>query len=321
MPTMGRMLVRKPDGVAPSATANDVTNKRDGCSSDNDYLIDEIARMIYNSRDTAKARAAAAANNTPSDEETCLPQNRVPSTSEVKKDVTTACRLSNTQINQQSERGGSGEKRKASVVDGIERVKGRCISHEGCTNQVQKEGVCIKHSTKVKLCSHEGCTDQAKLGGLCFQHVYYCNHEGCIKVVVKKGGVCIEHGTKVKLNCNEGCNNNKKKGGVCIANSCSSADDEESDDELGRMIYNSSETAKARARAAAEATNNTPSRSDSETTTNAVSSNKRKSISVHDEEEKKKKRVQVHKICSTEGCTNQVQKGGVCWKHGAKDTT
>ena len=189
------------------------------------------------------------------------------------------------------------------------------VASSGTANDVTN-----KRSTKVKLCSHEGCTDQAKLGGLCFQHVCYCSHEGCIKVV-KKGGVCIEHGTKVKLNSNEGCNNNKKKGGVCIANSCSSADDEESDDELGRMIYNSSETAKARARAAAEATNNTPSPSDSETTTNAVSSNKRKSISVHDEEEKKKKRVQVHKICSTEGCTNQVQKGGVCWKHGAKDTT
>ena len=203
MPTMGKVLVRKPDGVASSATANDVTNKRDGCSSDNDYLIDEIACMIYNSSETSKARAAAALNNKPSDrEETCLAQNRVPSTSEVQKDVTTACRLSNTQVNQQSEseRGGSGEKRKASVVNGIERVKGRC-SHEGCTSQVQEGGVCIKHSTKVKLCSHEGCTNQIKQGGVCWRHgaravcSKICSTDGCTKLAQKQG-VCIRHGAK-----------------------------------------------------------------------------------------------------------------------------
>jgi len=48
------------------------------------------------------------------------------------------------------------------------------------------------------------------------------------------------------------------------------SDDDDSDDELGRMIYNSSETAKARARAAAEAANHTPSPSDSDLTTTSV---------------------------------------------------
>ena len=57
------------------------------------------------------------------------------------------------------------------------------------------------------------------------------------------------------------------------------SDDDDSDDELGRMIYNSSETAKARARAAAEAANHTPSPSDSDLTTTSVSSNKRRSDS------------------------------------------
>ena len=45
-------------------------------------------------------------------------------------------------------------------------------------------------------------------------------------------------------------------------NAPASSDDDDSDDEIGRMIYNSSETAKARA-AAAEATNNTNTLSNS----------------------------------------------------------
>jgi hypothetical protein len=65
-------------------------------------------------------------------------------------------------------------------------------SADGCTNQVQKGGVCIKHGAKVKRCSSEGCKNHAK-----------------------KGGVCVKHGAKVKL-CNiEGCTNKAIKRGVC----------------------------------------------------------------------------------------------------------
>ena len=66
---------------------------------------------------------------------------------------------------------------------------------------------------------------------------------------------------------------------------CSSDDDSDSDEELGRMIYNCSETAKARA--VVEASNNTPS-----------------SISGHDQQQKKKKVYKNKKICSNEECTN-----------------
>ena len=67
---------------------------------------------------------------------------------------------------------------------------------------------------------------------------------------------------------------------------CSSDDDSDSDEELGRMIYNCSETAKARA--VVEASNNTPS-----------------SISGHDHQQQKKKKVYKNKkICSNEECTN-----------------
>ena len=59
--------------------------------------------------------------------------------------------------------------------------------------------------------------------------------------------------------------------------SCSS--DEDSDDEIGRMVYNCSETAKARARAATSLTEKN--------------------------------------ICSYEGCHKYVQNNGVCMKHGA----
>ena len=74
---------------------------------------------------------------------------------------------------------------------------------------------------------------------------------------------------------------------VCDYSSFANTSDIDTDDEIGYMIYMSSETAKARARSVAEAANNKPSPSDSETTT-SVLSNKRKSNAVHDELQKKK---------------------------------
>ena len=38
-------------------------------------------------------------------------------------------------------------------------------SHKGCTNNVVKSGVCIRHGAKVvsrKTCSHEGCNSYAR---------------------------------------------------------------------------------------------------------------------------------------------------------------
>ena len=47
----------------------------------------------------------------------------------------------------------------------------RC-SHEGCTNQYIKGGVCVTHGAKVKVkrCSHDGCAKQARKGGVCMGH-------------------------------------------------------------------------------------------------------------------------------------------------------
>ena len=47
-------------------------------------------------------------------------------------------------------------------------MKPRC-SHDGCTNQVQKGGFCIRHGENV-FCSHEGCAKYAKTGGVCRRH-------------------------------------------------------------------------------------------------------------------------------------------------------
>jgi hypothetical protein len=54
-------------------------------------------------------------------------------------------------------------------------VKHKKCSFEGCTNFVQKGGVCFTHGAKVKRCNHEGCTN-----------------------IVVKGGVCVTHGAKKK---------------------------------------------------------------------------------------------------------------------------
>ena len=83
------------------------------------------------------------------------------------------------------------------------------------------------------------------------------------------------------------------------------------DDRLGALIL-SSRFAKP---SVAAASNNTIPVSAPKST--LVTSTKRKSSLVLDEQERLKKK-SARKICSTEGCTNIVVKGGVCIRHGAK---
>jgi hypothetical protein len=61
------------------------------------------------------------------------------------------------------------------------KIRKKC-SAEGCTNQVQKGGVCKAHGAEVKRCSFEGCTNQAITGGVCITHgakVKRCSRKGC----------------------------------------------------------------------------------------------------------------------------------------------
>ncbi len=52
------------------------------------------------------------------------------------------------------------------------QYKKKC-SADGCTNQVQKGGLCKRHGAKTKRCSVEGCTTFAKKGGVCYRHSAY----------------------------------------------------------------------------------------------------------------------------------------------------
>ena len=59
----------------------------------------------------------------------------------------------------------------------------------------------MRHGAKWYACSHEGCTNQAKKGGVCMRHgankeKKKCNQEGCTNYA-KKGGVCIRHGATI----------------------------------------------------------------------------------------------------------------------------
>ena len=97
-------------------------------------------------------------------------------------------------------------------------------SYEGCNNQVQRGGVCIRHgaSWTKKTCGHEGCTNNALRRGVCWRHgasrtIKTCSHVGCTNQV-QNGGVCIRHGAKKKIRktCSyEGCTNKVVQGGVC----------------------------------------------------------------------------------------------------------
>jgi hypothetical protein len=53
----------------------------------------------------------------------------------------------------------------------------------------------------------------------------------------------------------------------------------------------------------------------------AVEKKKRKHESANDESSDPQKKKKVRKICRTPGCTNQVKRGGVCIRHGAKEKT
>ena len=64
---------------------------------------------------------------------------------------------------------------------------------EGCTNQAQKGGVCVRHGAKHKRCSIDGCTKYPQKGGVCIRHGVRCIIEGCTNGAVR-GGVCIRHG-------------------------------------------------------------------------------------------------------------------------------
>ena len=77
------------------------------------------------------------------------------------------------------------------------RKRKRC-SQNGCDNQVQQGGVCVKHGARVMHCNQEGCSNQVVQGGVCLKHgasVKRCNQDGCSKQVVQ-GGVCVKHGAR-----------------------------------------------------------------------------------------------------------------------------
>eukprot|EP00581_Thalassiosira_minuscula_P031065 CAMPEP_0183769730 /NCGR_PEP_ID=MMETSP0739-20130205/22851_1 /TAXON_ID=385413 /ORGANISM="Thalassiosira miniscula, Strain CCMP1093" /LENGTH=220 /DNA_ID=CAMNT_0026009417 /DNA_START=143 /DNA_END=805 /DNA_ORIENTATION=- len=110
-------------------------------------------------------------------------------------------------------------KDRASRRQGTERKHKRkqCI-REGCTNNAQKGGVCMRHGAKRKQCSHDGCSSSAQIGGVCARHggkPKQCSYEGCTNNS-RRGGVCARHGAERKQCSHEGCSSTAQIGGVCM---------------------------------------------------------------------------------------------------------
>ena len=80
-------------------------------------------------------------------------------------------------------------------------VSKRQCSHENCSNNAVRGGVCVRHGTKKKPCSREGCERQAVKGGLCIGHggkqapKKRCSREGCTNNAVQDG-ICVKHGAQ-----------------------------------------------------------------------------------------------------------------------------
>ena len=160
------------------------------------------------------------------------------------------------------------------IKHGAEVKKYTCI-REGCTNQVQNRGLCFKHGAEVTLCSHEGCSNRVANSGVCYKHGakrYICKHEGCTNQVIS-GGVCIKHGAERRTCSHEGCNNQVQTEGVCTKH--------------GAKKYNY-------------------------ICSHEGCSNKVVKSGVCTKHGAKRNR----KKCEHEGCDNIAQRLGVCWKHG-----
>ena len=94
-------------------------------------------------------------------------------------------------------------------TDGKKRKQYRyTCTHDGCTNQAKKGGVCTTHGAKRKTCNRDGCSNQALKGGVCWRHGAKvtltkkakrktCSHEGCTNQA-KKRGLCCRHGAYKK---------------------------------------------------------------------------------------------------------------------------
>ena len=88
------------------------------------------------------------------------------------------------------------------------------VGHEGCANSAVKRGVCIRHGAEVIRCSHEGCTNQVQkevyAGGTeqrsqdaVTKDTPTCNKGRCLVThgatwtsQARNGGVCTRHGAK-----------------------------------------------------------------------------------------------------------------------------
>ena len=181
-------------------------------------------------------------------------------------------------------------------------------SSSGHDEQQKKKKVYRKKCyRKKKICSNEECTN------------VFCIKERLAVAKAAKSVPAIIHipaGAKSRRAAEEAANNtpspSDSKNTTNVFPKPSSNVLNQSEDQIGDMIYNNSGTAKARA--AEAVANNKPAPYDSVTSTN-VSSNKRRSDSVHDEQ-KEKKRVYDINICSSDGSTNIAQKVGVCYRHG-----
>jgi len=183
-------------------------------------------------------------------------------------------------------------------------------SSEGCTTYAQKGRVCIRHGAKVKLCSLEGCANNVVVvkGGVCKRHGAkvkhkLCSSDGCTNNP-QQGGVCIRHGAKVTQCSSEGCTNQAVRQGVCIKHGAKKAKrcSGEGCTNLCKMQRSNHVAAKdAQIMLSKEGC-----------VGGTVQTKDYVAVKVGMEQRSKVKR------CSSGGCTNQAQNGGVCRRHGAK---
>ena len=185
----------------------------------NDNEDDDIGVLIYREFQLRKAEAAAAAErktkSTASTRRTSS-RKRLP----INYDESEKSIIPSPQRNIVTK---ARSKRKSSLdEDGarknMAKKKRTCSAADGCTNNVVRGGVCVRHGAKIPRCSSAGCPNQVIQGGVCTRHgakVKRCSSKRCTNKAVK-GGVCVKHGAKVKRCNKEGCTNQAIQGGVCV---------------------------------------------------------------------------------------------------------
>eukprot|EP00984_Skeletonema_dohrnii_P025707 scaffold14875_cov71-Skeletonema_dohrnii-CCMP3373.AAC.3 len=251
------------------------------------------------------------------------------------------CHRHGAQRNLCSREGCTNHAKKGGLCRRHGAMHNRCSVVE-CNHKVVKGGVCVRHGAKVerKLCSVGDCTNIRVKGGVCWRHgAAYAPPPAQANFLcgdIQGGGNQNNASTVVEISDNEGEGRinlqllleNERQ--MLANNSQREASDDAEEDGQGEFV----QEIPGKKDAIVDGQNDELDKSTSgeECKLKAekggvcithgicqpTAKKKRKEVDLAANNESGPPKKRVKKRCSVGECTNQAQKGGVCWRHGAR---